>query len=202
MPVALLLALNNADVVNGDVVASPATRTSGASRGSGDCCSTASRSTDSVTTASERSQRSHPVRISLRRRRVGRWPRDLEGSASAAVPGRRCAVVLLDLRHALRPVEKDGHGTAGVHRKGRRDGISRREYGVRSAGRRDSRLGDAASAAPRVRGRRHRACRDPRRRRRFRCGNRLDHQPRWGTRVSRGFRFDARAARLAAQRRP
>jgi hypothetical protein len=84
----------------------------------------------------------------------------------------------------------------------RRGVISRREYGVRSGGRRDSRLGDAASAASRVRGRRHRACRDPRRGRRFLCGHRLDHQPRWGTRVSRRFRFDARATRLAAQRRP
>jgi hypothetical protein len=88
------------------------------------------------------------------------------------------------------------------HRKDRRGVISRREYGVRSGGRRDSRLGDATSAASRVRGRRHRARRDPRGGRRFRCGDRLDHQPRWGTRVSRCFRFDARAARLAAQRRP
>ena len=103
---------------------------------------------------------------------------------------------------ARRARERVG-GTAGVdHRKDRRGAISRREYGVRSGGRRDSRLGDAAGAASRVRGRRHRACRDPRRGRRFRCGDRLDHQPRWRTRVSRCFRFDARAARLAAQRRP
>jgi len=61
------------------------------------------------------------------------------------------------------------------------DAISRWEYGVRSGGRRDSRLGDAASAASCVRGRRHRACRDPRRGRRFPCSHSVDHQPCWGT---------------------
>lgn len=112
------------------------------------------------------------------------------------------------MRRALRTAEDDGTqervgGIACVdHRDDRRGVISRREYGVSSGGRRDSRIGDAASTASRVRGRRHRACRDPRRGRRFPCGHRVDHQPRRGTRVSRCFRFDARAARLAAQRRP